>query len=72
MGSNLNELSVIFKDLQNDVQQHATILDRIDYNIDITSDNNKKAQKQLIKADEEQHKSCFHNSTLLSLVIIFI
>ena len=72
MVSSLNELSIIFKDLQNIVQQQGTILDRIDYNIDIAAANSKNAQKHLVKAEEEQHKSCFRNVTLLLLVIIFI
>ena len=72
IGSTLNELSVIFRDLKNIEQQQVTILDRIDYNIHITSDNNnKKTKKHLIK-DEKQHKSCFHKTTLLLLVIFYI
>ena len=72
MVSSLNELSTIFKDLQNVVQQQGTILDRIDYNIDIAAENSKKAQKHLVKAEEEQHKSCFRNATLILLVVIFV
>ena len=68
----INELSVIFKDLQNIVQEQGTILDRIDYNINISYENSQKGL-QSIKKDDEHHKdSCFRNAILLLFIIIFV
>jgi syntaxin 16 len=68
----INELSTIFKDLQNIIHEQGTILDRIDYNIEIAMDNTKKAQKHIIEANNLQKQSCFKNSALILLFIIFI
>lgn len=68
----INELSSIFKDLQNVIHEQGTILDRIDYNIEIAMDNTKKAQKHIIEANKIQSQSCFKNSALILLFIIFV
>ena len=44
-----NELSNIFKDLQTVVQERGTILDRIDYNLEIAEENTKNASGHLMK-----------------------
>ena len=67
----INELSSIFKDLQTVVQEQGTILDRIDYNIDIAWDNTKKAYGHISEANKLQKTSCFRNSTLIVMFIIF-
>ena len=68
----INELSVIFKDLQNIVQEQGTILDRIDYNINISYENSQKGLQSIKKADEHHKDSCFRNAILLLFIIIFV
>ena len=68
----IDELSGIFKDLQNIVQEQGTILDRIDYNIDISYENSKQGLKYIKKAEEHQNESCFRNAILLLFIIIFV
>ena len=68
----INELSKIFKDLQTVVQEQGTILDRIDYNIEIAMENTKKAHGHLSEANKLQKQSCFRNASLILLFIIFV
>ena len=64
-------LQELFKDLNIIVIEQGTILDRIDYNIDIASDNVKKGKKNIIKANENNKGKCFRNAILFLLIIIF-
>ena len=68
----INELSNIFKDLQTVVQEQGTILDRIDYNLEIAEENTKSAYGHLNEANNLQKKSCFRNVTLIIMFIIFV
>ena len=68
----INELSGIFKDLQNIVQEQGTILDRIDYNINISYENSQEGLKKLKKAEQHNNESCFRNAILLLFFIIFV
>ena len=68
----IDELSGIFKDLQNIVQEQGTILDRIDYNINISYENTQQGLKSIKKAEEHQKESCFRNAILLLFFIIFV
>ena len=68
----INELSGIFKDLQNIVQEQGTILDRIDYNINISYENSQEGLQSLKKAEEHNKESCFRNAILLLFAIIFV
>jgi syntaxin 16 len=70
--NNVTELATIFKDIQTLVMEQGSILDRIDYNIDVAGDNVIKSKKSLIKANEYHKQSCFRNAMLILLVIIFI
>ena len=72
LANSINELSDIFKDLQNIVQEQGTILDRIDYNIEVSYENSQKGLKLLKKAQEHQNESCFRNVILALFLIIFI
>ena len=72
LSKSIEELSGIFKDLQNVVQEQGTILDRIDYNINISYENTQKGLFSIKKAEEHQNESCFRNAILLLFVIIFI
>jgi syntaxin 16 len=69
--SSINELTSIVKDLQTVVQEQGTILDRIDYNIDIAMDNTQKAYGHINEANKLQKQSCFRNTVLIIMFIIF-
>ena len=68
----VNELAQLFKDMQNLVMQQGTILDRIDYNIDIASINVNQGKKNIIKADKHLKSNCFRNVIMVLLICIFI
>ena len=72
LANSINELSSIFKDLQSVVQEQGTILDRIDYNIDVSYENSQRGLKHIKKADEHQNENCFRNLILFLFGIIFI
>ena len=67
--TNLQEL---FKDLHVIVIEQGSILDRIDYNIDIGFNNISKGKKKIISADEHHRSSCFRNIILFLLICIFV
>ena len=68
----VNELAEIYKDMQTLVMEQGTILDRIDYNIDIASVNISKGKKNITKADKHMKNNCFRNVIIVLIVIIFI
>ena len=68
----VNELAQLFKDMQCLVMQQGTILDRIDYNIDIASVNVTKGKKSIVKADKYQKNNCFRNVIIVLIICIFI
>ena len=70
--NNVNELTTIFKDIQTLVMEQGSILDRIDYNIDIAGDNVIKSKNSITKANEYHKQSCFRNIMLALIIIIFI
>ena len=70
--NSVNELAQIFKDMQTLVMEQGTILDRIDYNIDIASTNISKGKKNITKADKYMKNNCFRNVIIILIVIIFI
>ena len=72
LANSINELAGIFKDMQTIVHEQGTILDRIDYNIDISYENSKRGLKLIKKAEEHQNNSCFRNVIILLFFIIFI
>ena len=67
--TNLQEL---FKDLQTIVIEQGSILDRIDYNIDIASTNVSAGKKSIQKADKYHKNNCFRNVIIILIVCIFI
>ena len=69
---NMNNLQELFKDLHLIVIEQGTILDRIDYNIDVSYDNVSKGKKKIISANENHKSSCFRNVILFLLICIFI
>ena len=68
----INELAQLFKDMQALVMEQGTILDRIDYNIDIASTNVTTGKKSIIKADKHLKNNCFRNVIIVLLICIFI
>jgi syntaxin 16 len=70
--NSMNNLTSTFRDLKNLVMEQGTVLDRIDYNIDISAINTSKGKQHLMKASELQKKSCFRNAMLALVFIIFI
>ena len=70
--NSMNNLTSTFRDLKNLVMEQGTVLDRIDYNIDIAAINTAKGKQHLMKASELQKKSCFRNAMLVLVLIIFI
>jgi syntaxin 16 len=57
IAASIEDLAVLFKDLQNLVIDQGTILDRIDYNIEQATANVEEAVVQLKKAEDHQKKS---------------
>ena len=70
--NNVNDLAEIYKDMQNLVMEQGSILDRIDYNIDIASTNVTSGKNSIIKANEYHKNNCFRNVIIVLLVCIFI
>ncbi len=68
----MTNLQEMFKDLHIIVIEQGTILDRIDYNIDIGFNNVSKGKKKIISANEHHKSSCFRNVILFLLVCIFV
>ena len=67
--SNLHEM---FKDMTILVNEQGTILDRIDYNIDIGYDNVSRGKKKLHEANESKKGICFRNAIMLLMLFVFI
>ena len=70
--NSMNNLTSTFRDLKNLVMEQGTVLDRIDYNIDIAAMNTSKGKQHLMRASELQKKSCFRNAMLILVFVIFI
>ena len=68
----VNNLHELFRDLHTIVLEQGTILDRIDYNIDIGYENVSKGKKKIIKSNENHKSSCFRNVILFLLLCIFV
>lgn len=52
MVTNLKELGEIFRDLNTLVVEQGTILDRIDYNVEMAEIHTGKAHTELLKAEK--------------------
>ena len=70
--NSVSDLAGIFKDMQSLVMEQGSILDRIDYNIDIASTNVIKGKNSLIKANDYHKNNCFRNIIIVLLICIFI
>lgn len=67
----VNNLQELFKDLHVIVIEQGTILDRIDYNIDVGFTNVSKGKKKIVSANEHHKSGCFRNIILFLLICIF-
>ena len=70
--NSVNDLSSIFKDMQNLVMEQGSILDRIDYNIEIGFDNVVKGKKKIKATNESRKGSCFRNAIIILMIFIFV
>jgi syntaxin 16 len=70
--NSVNDLAQIFKDMQTLVMEQGSILDRIDYNIDIAATNVTSGKKSIVKANEYHKNNCFRNVIIVLIVCIFI
>ena len=70
--NSVNDLADIYKDMQTLVMEQGSILDRIDYNIDVASTNISSGKKNIEKADKYQKNNCFRNVIIILIVCIFI
>ena len=68
----VNNLHEMFKDMNILVNEQGTILDRIDYNIDLGFDHVVKAKKKINDANESRKGSCFRNVILILMLCIFV
>ena len=68
----MNNLQEMFKDLHVIVIEQGSILDRIDYNIDVGYTNVLKGKKKIISANEHHQSNCFRNVILFLLICIFV
>ncbi|KAK6517875.1 hypothetical protein TWF506_005053 [Arthrobotrys conoides] len=64
------ELADIFKELQSMVIDQGTLLDRIDYNVEMMKTNVKEAQKELVVASGYQKKTTKRKAMLLLVICI--
>ena len=70
--NSVNDLAEIFKDMQSLVMEQGSILDRIDYNIDIAATNVTSGKKSIEKANKYHKNNCFRNVIIILIVCIFI
>ena len=70
--NSVNDLADIYKDMQTLVMEQGSILDRIDYNIDVASTNISSGKKNIEKADKYQKNNCFRNVIIILIICIFI
>ncbi len=68
----VNNLQELFKNLHVIVIEQGSILDRIDYNIDVGFTNVSKGKKKIVSAQEHQKGSCFRNVILFLILCIFV
>ena len=67
----VNNLQEMFKDMNVLVNEQGTILDRIDYNIDLGYENISKGKKKINDANESKKGTCFRNAILFLMFFIF-
>ena len=67
----VNNLQEMFKDMNVLVNEQGTILDRIDYNIDLGYENVSKGKKKINDANESKKGTCFRNAILFLMFFIF-
>ena len=61
--NSITELGSVMKDFQALVFEQGTILDRIDFNVEVALENTKKGYEDLKKANENLKSNCFRNTS---------
>jgi glutathione peroxidase-family protein len=69
---NVQELLTLFRDLNTMVADQGTIVDRIDYNVEIAHERIVDANKELKQADEYQSKSTRRSCMCILILLIII
>ena len=64
--NSVNDLAELFKDMQSLVMEQGSILDRIDYNIDIASTNVTSGKNSIVKANE-YHKNTINSNASMKI-----
>lgn len=72
IAQSVNELAVMFKQLNSLIIEQGTILDRIDYNLEQTTVHVSKGKVELVKANEISKKSYAMKLIVLLAVLLFI
>jgi syntaxin 16 len=72
IAQSVTDLHQIFKDLANLVIDQGTLLDRIDYNVEQVVHQAKKANVELVKAEEAQKSSRATKCIMFFAIAIFI
>lgn len=72
IAKSIEELAAIFKELSAMVIDQGTILDRIDYNMEMTVEYAKEGIQELVKAEEHQKNSLSVKCIIFLCVLIFI
>ena len=68
----INELTNIFKQMNNLVVEQGLIIDRIDYNLENTLHESKKGNKELMKANEYHNSNRAKKCIYVLMIMIFI
>ena len=69
--NSVNDLTQIFKDMQTLVMEQGSLLDIIDYNIDIASTKITCEKKNIVKANSYHKNNCSRN-VIIIIVCIFV
>jgi len=72
IAKSVEDLAVLFKDLNTLVVDQGTILDRIDYNMESAVQHVKKAEQELVKADDYSKKARPTKCILILMALILI
>ena len=68
----ITSLSQMYQDMQNLVMEQGSILDRIDYNIELAAAHVEKGKENVKKAESYQKKNCYRNVIMILIVTIFV
>lgn len=70
--NSISELAQIFKDLATLIIDQGTVLDRIDYNIELAATHVEEGHKQLVQSEKYQKKASKKIYCILVLVVVLL